>query len=94
MDLAIQMAERRKKEYESALQELKQEIERQENLSISMPKFIGIVKVVAGDEMVNYAKIERIEMEVAMAYERIQGRNTEDVSALNLSEYSTMSSNC
>ena len=36
-----------------------------------MPKFIGIVKVVAGDEMVNYAKIERMEMEVAMAYERI-----------------------
>ena len=59
-----------------------------------MPKFIGIVKVVAGDEMVNYAKIERIEMEVAMAYEKIYGRNPEDVSALNLSEYSTMSSNC
>ncbi|RLI81967.1 helicase [Archaeoglobales archaeon] len=84
MDLAIQMAERRKKEYERALQELKWEIEREKNLSVSMPKLIGVAKVVAGDEMVSDAEIERIGMEVAMAYERMHGRNPEDVSALNL----------
>ncbi len=84
MDLAIQMAERRKREYERALEELKWEIEREKNLSVSMPKLIGVIKVIAGDEMVSDAEIERIGMEVAMAYERMHGRNPEDVSALNL----------
>ncbi len=84
MDLAIQMAERRKKEYEKALNELKWEIEREKNLSVSMPKLIGIIRVVAGDEMVSDAEIERIGMEISMAYERMHGRVPEDVSALNL----------
>ena len=84
MDLAIQMAERRKKEYERALQELKWEIEREKNLSVSMPKLIGIIKVVAGDEIASDAEIERIGMEIAMAYERMHGRKPEDVSAQNL----------
>ncbi len=84
MDLAIQMAERRKREYERALEELKWEIEREKNLTVSMPKLVGVVRVVAGDEMVSDAEIERIGMQVAMAYERMQGRIPEDVSALNL----------
>ncbi len=84
MDLAIQMAERRKKEYEKALEELKWEIEREKNLTVTMPKLVGIVRVVAGDEMVSDAEIEKIGMEVAMAYERMHGRTPEDVSALNL----------
>lgn len=84
MDLAIQMAERRKREYEKALNELKQEIEREKNLSVSMPKLVGVLRVVGGDEMVSDEEIERIGMEVAMAYERMQGRVPEDVSALNL----------
>ena len=45
MDLAIQMAERRKKEYEKALQELKWEIEREKNLSVSMPKLMELFKL-------------------------------------------------
>ena len=84
MDLAIQMAERRKKEYEKALEELKWEIEREKNLTVSMPKLVGVVRVIAGDEMVSDAEIEKIGMEVAMAYERMHGRIPEDVSALNL----------
>jgi len=84
MDLAIQMAERRKREYERALEELKWEIEREKNLTVSMPKLIGVVRVIAGDEMVSNAEVERVGMEVAMAYERMQGRTPEDVSALNL----------
>ena len=84
MDLAIQMAERRKKEYEKALEELKWEIEREKNLTVSMPKLVGVIRVIAGDEMVSDAEIERIGMEVAMAYESMQGRTPEDVSAMNL----------
>ncbi len=84
MDLPIQMAERRKREYEKALEELKWEIEREKNLTVSMPKLIGVVRVIAGDEMVSDAEIERIGMEVAMAYERMQGRIPEDVSGQNL----------
>lgn len=84
MDLAIQMAERRKKEYEKALEELKWEIEREKNLSVSMPKLVGVVRVVAGDEMVSDAEIEKIGMDVAMSYERMHGRNPEDVSSQNL----------
>lgn len=84
MDLAIQMAERRKKEYEKALEELEKEIEREKNLAVSMPKLIGVIRVVAGEEMVSDAEIERIGMEVAMVYERMHGRNPEDVSQQNL----------
>lgn len=84
MDLPIQMAERRKREYEKALEELKWEIEGEKNLTVSMPKLIGVVRVIAGDEMVSDAEIERIGMEVAMAYERMQGRIPEDVSGQNL----------
>jgi hypothetical protein len=39
---------------------------------------------VAGDEMVSDEEIEKIGMEVTMAYERMQGRNPEDVSDKNL----------
>jgi len=84
MELAIQMAERRKKEYEKALEELKWEIEREKNLTVSMPKLIGVIRVVAGDEMVSDEEIERIGMEVAMSYERMHGRVPEDVSKENL----------
>ncbi|RLI89492.1 MAG: hypothetical protein DRO98_00915 [Archaeoglobales archaeon] len=49
-----------------------------------MPKLVGVVRAVAGDEMVSDKEIERIGMEVAMAYERMHGRAPEDVSALNL----------
>lgn len=49
-----------------------------------MPKFVGVIKVVAGDEIVSDEEIEKVGMEVAMAYERMNGRIPEDVSAENL----------
>lgn len=84
MEIAIKMAERRKKEYEAALKELKEEIERERNLSVTMPRLMGVIRVVAVDDMVSDEEVERIGMEVAMAYERVQGREPEDVSAENL----------
>jgi len=84
MEIAIKMAERRKWEYEEALKQLKEEIERERNLSVTMPKLVGVIRVVAGDDMVSDEEVERIGMEVAMAYERAQGREPEDVSHENL----------
>jgi hypothetical protein len=84
MDLAIQMAKRRKDDYQRALDELKDEIVREKHLSISMPRFVGVIRVVAGDEMVSDEEIEKIGMDVAMAYERQNGRIPENVSAENL----------
>ena len=53
-------AERRKKEYEEALNQLKDEIEREKHLVITMPKFAGVVRVVAGSEMASDEEIEKI----------------------------------
>jgi len=76
----------RKKYYEQALEELKKEIEQEKSLSISMPRFIGavLVKPKFVDEMVSDEEIERIGMEIAMEYEKSQGRQPEDVSKENL----------
>lgn len=84
MDLPITMAERRKKEYEEALERLKEEIERQKNLTVSMPEFVGAIRVISERKMVSDKEVERIGMEVAMAYERLEGRNPIDVSSKNL----------
>jgi SNF2 family DNA or RNA helicase len=84
MDLPIQMAERRKREYEQALAELKRDIELETNLTVTMPRLIGMIAVIPGDEMVSDEEIEKIGMEIAMQYERQQGRIPEDVSDLNL----------
>jgi SNF2 family DNA or RNA helicase len=86
VDLVIRNKEERKTYYMQALKELEKEIEQEKSLSISMPRFIGAVlvrpKVV--DEMVSDEEIERIGMEIAMEYERSQGRVPEDVSKENL----------
>jgi superfamily II DNA/RNA helicase len=86
VDLAIRNKEERKTYYEQALKELEKEIEQEKSLSISMPRFIGavLVRPKAVDEMVSDEEIERIGMEIAMEYERSQGREPEDVSKENL----------
>jgi SNF2 family DNA or RNA helicase len=86
VDLAIRNKEERITYYRQAKKELEKEIEQEKSLSISMPRFIGAVfarpKVV--DEMVSDEEIERIGMEIAIEYERNQGREPEDVSKENL----------
>ncbi len=88
VDLAIRNKETRKKQYERALHDLKEEIEKEGSLTMSMPRFLGIIRVrpkataektVEADE-----EIERIGMQVAMEYEVKQGREPEDVSSENL----------
>ena len=84
--LAIQNKEERKKYYQKALEELREEIKKEKTLSISWPQFRGaiLVKPKKTDQMVSDEEIERIGMEIAMEYERSQGREPEDVSKENL----------
>jgi superfamily II DNA/RNA helicase len=84
--LAIQNKEDRKNYYEKALKDLKEEIKREKTLGTSWPQFKGaiLVKAKKTDQMVSDEEIERIGMEIAMEYERSQGREPEDVSKQNL----------
>jgi superfamily II DNA/RNA helicase len=78
VDLAIRNKEERKVEYEKALIVLKDEIQKEKSLTMSMPRFVGIVRVIPSDRiekaMQRDDEIERIGMENAMEYERRNGR--------------------
>ncbi|MEM2272453.1 MAG: DUF3883 domain-containing protein, partial [Archaeoglobaceae archaeon] len=82
----IDRKEEKKKRYEEALQTLKTEIIRETTLSISTPKVITAVVVVPSkkESMVSDEEIERIGMQIALDYEKSQGRHPEDVSKENL----------
>ena len=86
--LAIRNKEERKEGYEKALKELNEQIEKGKSLAMSMPHFVGIIRVspVAKIDkaMQSDAKIERIGMEMATEYEINNGRVPEDISAENL----------
>ncbi|MCI0529057.1 MAG: DUF3883 domain-containing protein, partial [Nitrospira sp.] len=88
VDLVVRNKEEQKKRYEIALEELKQTIEQEKILTLSTPNFVGAIRVVPTQKidpaMKSDEEIERIGMEVAMRYEREQGRTPEDVSAENL----------
>ncbi len=84
----IRNEERRKEELEARRRALEQEIEQETHLLPASPRVIGVARVLpmeAGDpEMRPDAAIEAIGMQVAMAYERENGREPEDVSTRNL----------
>jgi SNF2 family DNA or RNA helicase len=87
VDLAIRNKEEQKQHYEQSSVDLKQTLERERNLTLSTPRFLGAARVVpmAGvDEMATDPEVERVAMHVAMDFERTQGRAPEDVSKENL----------
>ena len=85
VDLPIRNKGEHKKMYEEARKSLQREIEQELSLSISMPELLTVIRVVPErDEMAEDEDIERIGMEIAMEYERQQGRKPEDVSKENL----------
>ncbi|MGB9748116.1 MAG: helicase-related protein [Bacteroidales bacterium] len=88
VDLVIRNKQERKTEYEKALTDLKDLIEKEQSLPMSMPRFLGGIRVKPlqgeGQEMVSDDEIEAVGMQVAMEYEQKQGRIPEDVSAQNL----------
>lgn len=88
VSLAMHNYEERKSKYEAARKELADRIVREKELTLSMPSFIGIVRVVprdvSGDSEAlaeNKKRIELIGMEIAMKYEMEHGRIPEDVSS-------------
>jgi SNF2 family DNA or RNA helicase len=85
VDLAIRNKEDRKRKYEEDKKRLEREIEREQSLSISTPELLTVIRVIPErNEMVEDEEIERIGMEIAMEYERLHGREPEDVSAEDL----------
>lgn len=62
-------------------------IEREKRLTMGMPKFKAIIKVIPNqiiDDMVSSEEIEKIGMDVSMQFEADNGRFPEDVSKQNL----------
>jgi len=84
--LLSETKKREKDNTEEALKTLEREIEQEISLTISMPKFLGavLVKPTVSKDMISDEEIEKIGMEIAMEYERTQGRDPEDVSKENL----------
>ena len=88
VDLVIHNKEEQKRRYQQALQDLKEEIERERMLTLTTPRFVTALRVVparvAAEAMSEDPRVEAVGMKVAMQYERDQGREPEDVSAQNL----------
>ncbi|WP_456400486.1 helicase-related protein [Persephonella sp.] len=89
VDLPIRNKEERRRKYEHSLRKLKEDIKYETNLNISMPQFVGAIRVKpypdpATDYMVSDEEIEKIGMRIAMEYEKKNGRIPEDVSSENL----------
>jgi len=86
VDIVIRNKEERKRQYEEALKTLERELEQEISLTISMPKFLGavLVKPTVSKDMISDKEIEKMGMEIAMEYERNQGRDPEDVSKENI----------
>jgi len=88
VDLALRNKEAQLQMYIQAQNELREQIKRETNLTITNPRFVGIIRVVppkiVEEAMQSDEEIERIGMEIVMAYERNEGRIPEDVSAENM----------
>jgi hypothetical protein len=88
VDLAIRNKQERKAEYEESFKELKKLIEQEQSLTITMPSFLGIIRIkpirTRDQDMVSDEEIEKIGMLLTMEYERNNQREPEDVSDQNL----------
>ncbi|MEM3488192.1 MAG: helicase-related protein [Candidatus Bathyarchaeia archaeon] len=85
VDLVMNKKSERKTHYERAKEKLEKTIEGETHLSITVPRLLGAIYVKPSESlMVLDEEIERKGMEIAMNYERSQGREPEDVSSENL----------
>jgi len=87
VDLVIRNKEEQKQHYEKSSSDLQRDLERERNLTISMPQFLAAVRVIPAanmDEMVSDPEIELLAMNRVMDYERTKDRIPEDVSKENL----------
>lgn len=86
-EVTIINEQRKKEDLERKKQILENEIEAEINLYPAEPKILGVVKVIPGTsypELKSDKEIEKIGMEVAIAYEKENGRIPEDVCLKNL----------
>jgi len=88
VDIVIRNKEERKATYGKALEELKDVLGKEKSLTMTMPRFMGVIKVTGETKtaapMVSDPEIEKIGMQIAMEHERRSGRVPEDVSSENL----------
>jgi superfamily II DNA or RNA helicase len=88
VDLVMRNKDEQKRGYERNKEELSDIIEKEQNLTMSMPFFAGVIRVIPSQNVEEAMKrddeIERVGMQVAMQYERDAGRLPEDVSKENL----------
>ncbi|MCX7689022.1 MAG: DUF3883 domain-containing protein, partial [Fimbriimonadales bacterium] len=87
-EVEITNEQRRKEDHEARKRALEEDIRRQTSLLASTPEVLGVARVVPqpveDQAMRSDAEIEAIGMQVALEYERQQGRTPEDVSAQSL----------
>jgi len=87
-EVEIRNEERRREDLQVRKQALEDEIRRETSLLPSAPKVLGLARVLpqpsADPAMRSDRDIEAIGLQVAMKYERAQGRSPEDVSHQNL----------
>jgi len=90
VQLPITNKQRAKDDYRRSLQDLEQQIQKEKSLSIDIPRFSGIVRIIPApgeeiiDSMKSDADIEKIGMQIAMQHERSNNREPLDVSLENL----------
>lgn len=88
VDLVIRNKEEQKKRYDTSKRELETLILKEKNLTMSMPTFLGIVRVRPTVQveaaMHRDEEVEKIGMEFVMKFEREAGRDPQDVSKENL----------
>ena len=88
VDLAMRNKETRKRKYVENKSELESLIQKEQSLTMSMPSFFGIVRVIPldtiQDKMYRDPAVEEAGMQITMQYERDEGRIPEDVSKENL----------
>jgi superfamily II DNA or RNA helicase len=88
VDIVIRNKQEQKRKYEDAERELKNQIAKETNLTMGTPRFLGIIRVSPSEQveaaMQRDEEVEKAGMELAISFERKQGRVPEDVSAQNL----------
>ncbi|MFC1993474.1 DUF3883 domain-containing protein, partial [Chloroflexota bacterium] len=88
VDLVMRNKTEMKEGYEKALIDLKEQLKKEKSLTMSMPRFHGIIRIksTTKENKVNEhdPEVERIGMECSMEFERKNNRTPEDVSAQNL----------
>lgn len=88
VDLAIRNKDDQRRKYEKSHDELVSLIGKERSLTMSMPIFLGVIRVkpaeVVDASMQRDEEVERLAMETVMEYERRARRQPEDVSKENL----------